>query len=266
MNIARILILALAAIAAVVAAIFVRGAMQPSAAPQEVVVEQREATPSVRVLAARADFVAGQRVQPADLYWQAWPEEALSPAYVTEAARPDAITSFAGAVVRAPVGQGEPVTERKLVQAGESGFMAAVIAPGMRAVAVPTSARAGAGGFILPNDRVDVIVTSDINDRMTSRTLVENVRVLAIDQSYSEEEEGAVVGSTATLELTPRQAEQVALAVASGDIALALRSVADADAAPQEIAPAEPVTESVTQTVRVFRYGQEQRVALGGGQ
>lgn len=266
MNIARILILALAAIAAAAAAIFVRGAMQPSAAPQEVVVQEREAAPSVRVLAARSGFTAGQRVQPADLYWQAWPEEALSPAYVTEEGQPDAITRFAGAVARASMAQGEPVTGRKLVQAGDAGFMAAVIAPGMRAVAVPTSARAGAGGFILPNDRVDVIVTEDMRDRMSSRTLVENVRVLAIDQSYSEEEDGAVVGTTATLELTPRQAEQVALAVASGDIALALRSLADADAAPQEVIEDEPVSESGPQTVRVFRYGQEQRVALGGGQ
>lgn len=239
--------------------------MQPPAAPQEVVVQEREVAPSVRVLAARTDLAAGQRVQPADLYWQAWPEEALSPAYVTEAGQPDALTSFAGAVVRAPMAQGEPITERKLVQAGESGFMAAVISPGMRAVAVPTSARAGAGGFILPNDRVDVIVTTNNRDAMTSRTLVENVRVLAIDQSYSEEEEGAVVGSTATLELTPRQAEQVALAVASGDIALALRSVADADAAPRDVTPEEPASQSGPHTVRVFRYGQEQRVALGGG-
>ena len=268
MNIARILILALAAVAAVVAAIFVRDAMQPSAAPSEPVAEVREAAPSVRVLAARGEFAAGHRIQPADLYWQAWPEEALSPAYVTEAGRPEAITDFAGAVVRSPMAQGEPVSERKLVQPGEAGFMAAVIAPGMRAVAVPTSAQAGAGGFILPNDRVDVIVTMDVEDRMTSRMLVENVRVLAIDQTYSEEEEGAVVGSTATLELTPGQAEQVALAVAAGDIALALRSVADTAGGPQSgaIAPAEPVGEAAPRSVRVVRYGQEHRVALGGGQ
>lgn len=269
MNIARILILALAAIAAVVAAIFVRGAMQPAPAASQpaAAVQAAPVAPSVRVLAARGDFAPGQRVQPADLYWQAWPEDALAPSYVTEELHPDALTHFAGAVVRTAMTQGEPVTQQKLVQPGDAGFMAAVLTPGMRAVAVPTSARAGAGGFILPNDRVDVIVTMNENRRMSSRILVENVRVLAIDQSYSEDDGGAVVGSTATLELTPRQAEQVALAVASGDIALALRSVADTAGGPQSsLAEAPEPARAAPDSVRVIRYGQERRVALGGGQ
>lgn len=269
MNIARILILALAGFAAIGAAIFVRGAMQaPSAPPQASIAEERAPAPSVRVLAARNDFAAGQRIQPADLYWQAWPEEALSPAYITEGAQPDAMTRFSGAIARASMAQGEPVSERKLVQPGDAGFMAAVIAPGMRAVAVPTSAETGAGGFIMPNDRVDVIATANTSDRrMVSRTVVENVRVLAIDQTYSEEGDGAVVGSTATLELAPRHAEAVALAVAEGDISLALRSVSDGEGGPVS-GEAEPVQTETgeARVVRVFRYGQEQRVALGGGQ
>jgi len=236
MNLARILILALAGVAAVAAAIFVRGAMQASPEPAPVQQAEREQAPSVRVLAARSDFTAGQRIQPADLYWQAWPEEALSPAYITERARPDAMSEFAGAVVRAQMAQGEPVSGRKLVQPGDSGFMAAVIDPGMRAVAVPTSAEAGAGGFILPNDRVDVIATMDQRDSMNARILVENVRVLAIDQTYSEEENGAVVGSVADSGGTP---------------------------VTSQIETAEPANGEARE-VRVFRYGREERVALGG--
>lgn len=268
MNIARILILALAGLAALGAAIFVRGAMQAPSTPAETVVTQApEQVASVRVLAARTEFLAGQRIQPSDLYWQAWPEEALSPAYITERAQPDAIAGFSGAIARAPMAQGEPVSARKLVQAGDAGFMAAVIAPGMRAVAVPTSAETGAGGFILPNDRVDVIATANTSDRrMVSAMIVENVRVLAIDQSYSESGDGAVVGSTATLELTPRQAEAVALAVAEGDISLALRSVADGQGGPVSAEAEAPASDTTgeARVVRVFRYGQEQRVALGG--
>jgi pilus assembly protein CpaB len=111
--------------------------------------------------------------------------------------------------------------------------MAAVLTPGMRAVAVPISARSGAGGFILPNDRVDIIVTREGDNGYGSDIVVENVRVLAIDQIYSETEDGAVVGSTATLELSSTQARNVALSVAAGDVSLALRSIADTEGGPR---------------------------------
>jgi pilus assembly protein CpaB len=260
MNVARILILAAAAVAAVIAAIVVRGALPAPAPVAAPAVQQERPAPSVRVLAARADLPVGHRVEASDLYWQAWPEDAVSNAYITERARAEAIDEFTGGVVRAGMSQGEPVSERKIIQAGNSSFMAAVVSHGMRAVAVPVSARSSAGGFILPNDRVDVIITEQNESGHSARTLLENIRVLAIDQNFAEDGSGAVVGSTATLELTPGQSRAISQATAGGTLALALRSAADAngDVTIEEI-------DDSQRSVRVFRSGAEQRVALGSG-
>ncbi|PWE18765.1 Flp pilus assembly protein CpaB [Marinicauda salina] len=271
MNIARLIILAVAALAAVAAAFFVRGTMnaEPADAGRQTVERQ---APTARVLAARRDIAVGERIAPADIYWQDWPEDALAPNFVTDQTDPEASQRFTGAVARVALAQGEPVNDRKLVQPGDAGFMSAVLSPGMRGVAVPTSARTGAGGFILPNDRVDVIVTGSTQSGVRAETLVENVRVLAIDQTYSETDGETVVGSTATLELTPGQAQAVAQAVAAGDISLALRSVADraggprlSDGEDETVEPVRTETSANNRVVRVFRYGQEQRVALGSG-
>lgn len=262
MNATRLVILIAAGLAAILAAFFVRNAMQPRVI-ERTVTEAPVQAPSVRVLAARRDLAMGQRVSPGDLYWQPWPEEAISPAYIRESADGEAINRLAGSVVRAVIAQGEPITERRLVAPGASGFMAAVITPGMRAIAVPTSARAGAGGFILPNDRVDLIVTSQgEGNAFFAQTLLENVRVLAIDQSISEDGSDAVVGSTATLEVTPQQARIAAQAIAGGTLTLSLRSLADASDA---ITDVEEPEASGQRVVRVFRYGREERVALSGG-
>jgi len=264
MNIVRIIVLVVAGLAAVVAAVFVRGAMQPApAAPQQV--EAPEPV-QVRVLAAARDIAPGERLTASDMRWSPWPEEAVLPFHVVRSTDGDAMERLASAIARTPISEGEPLNESRLVLAGEAGFMAAVLTPGMRAVAVPTSARAGAGGFILPNDRVDILVSVDRDGGMRTDMVVENVRVLAIDQSYSDESDGAVVGSTATVEVMPDQARAVALAVAEGDVSLSLRSVSDAEGGPR-LPGDRPQVESndAPSTVRVFRYGQEQRVALGGG-
>jgi len=276
MNIARILILVAAGIAAVAAAYFVYRSSSGNQA--QVVVQAEEVAPTVRILAAREDLPTGARIGSGDLYWQAWPEEAVSPAYVVESRNSEALNDYMGAVVRGALAQGEPVTSRKLAVAGDSSFMSAMLGAGMRAVAVPTSAETGAGGFILPNDRVDVIVTFEEEDEGSSRrryfvaeAVVENARVLAIDQAISDdEEEDAVVGSTATLELTPEQARAVSLAVARGDISLTLRSLADSDGGPR-LVMAEPRRRDEADrpqpdfdrdTIQVYRYGQGRQVAL----
>ena len=266
MNIVRIIVLLVAGLAAVAAAVFVRGAMQPPAPQAAQEAPQPEAAPQVRVLAAARDIDAGERVGAGDFRWSAWPEEAVIPAYIVQADDAEAMERLAGAVARNRFSAGEPVIERKLVQPGQAGFMAAVLTPGMRAVAVPISARSGAGGFILPNDRVDIIATEEHERGLGAEITVENVRVLAIDQSYSEDEDGAVLGSTATLELTQEQARAVARAIAVGDISLALRSVADTNGGPRQPGEqAEAPQAGRDQIVRVIRYGQEQRVALQGG-
>ncbi|MGK0266479.1 MAG: pilus assembly protein CpaB [Maricaulis sp.] len=275
MNAVRIAILVAAAIAAIAVAFFVRQAMTSPVAAPAVVVEQR---PVVRILAARRDMMIGDRVSAADFYWQTWPDEAMSPGYIIEN-RGQGIEDFAGSVVRAPIGEGEPVTGRRLVQPGDAGFMAAVLSPGMRAVAVPISAERGAGGFILPNDRVDVIVSfeEDVQGQRGStrtyvaRSIVENARVLAIDQAFGGDN-GAenVVGETATLELTPEQARAVSLAIARGEITLILRSLLDNEGGPvllsggdaPRVAAESDTNNSRQGTVTLIRYGHAQTVAL----
>ncbi len=264
MNLVRIIVLIVAGLAAVAAAFFVRGAMQPAPVATPEPVAEAPAAVISRVLVASRDIRPGERVQSADFRWMAWPEEAILASYLSQENNPDALETLAGSVARTGFVAGEPANAAKLVKPGESGFMSAVLTPGMRAVAVPISARSGAGGFILPNDRVDIIVIRESENGFGSDVVVENVRVLAIDQIYSETEDGAVVGSTATLELTSSQARSVALSVASGDVSLALRSIADTEGGARFAGAEGSTDDAVGSTVRVFRYGSEQRVALGG--
>ncbi|WP_300544352.1 Flp pilus assembly protein CpaB [Maricaulis sp.] len=278
MNAVRIAILAAAAIAAIAVAFFVRQAMTGNETPQ--VVEAPQERPAVRILAARNDLATGARVGAADFYWQAWPDEAVAPGYVVEG-RGQGIEDFAGSVVRAPISQGEPITGRRLVQPGDAGFMAAVLTPGMRAVAVPISAERGAGGFILPNDRVDVIVSFEEESEsrrggrsFVARTIVENARVLAIDQTFGDGDgEEVVLGETATLELTLDQARAVSLAVARGEVHLVLRSLTDNEGGPTLVSGGEPVVSQSgvddadgrrSSHVTLIRYGRARQVALAG--
>lgn len=266
MNAVRLIVLAVAGVAAVGAAVLVRGAMQPPPAVQttgEAAPAPAPVVETARVLVAARDIAPGERVSAGSFRWAPWPDEAVVAGYLVRARDAEAIERLSGAVSRTAMVAGEPILEPRLVQPGQAGFMAAVIDPGMRAVAVPTSARAGAGGFILPNDRVDILLTLPANENFATRTVVENVRVLAIDQSHSESREGALVGATATLELSPSQARAVSMAVASGTVSLALRSIADTEGGARL---PDGVDEAGTaRVVRVFRYGEEQRVALGGG-
>ena len=137
-----------------------------------------------------------------------------------------------------PFSAGEPIRESKLIKAKGSGYMAAILPSGMRAISVEISPETGAGGFILPNDHVDVILSR--RDRLaeksagvevhTSEVILSNVRVLAIDQTVEEKNgQRVVVGKTATLELAPRQAETLALSRQLGTLSLALRSLVDSD-------------------------------------
>lgn len=188
--------------------------------------------------------------------------------------------AFVDSIVREPVMAGEPILDRKLVRAGESGFMAVVLKPGMRAMAVPVKVEAAAGGFVLPGDRVDVIVSfeekardEDGDDRMVSRTVLQNIRVLAIDQTTEPAAEAqAVVGATATLEVHARDSESLALAAARGALSLALRSYADVneatggtgmrfDAAPRAVIAAAP-SGPQPGTVRLFRGGEASDVQV----
>ena len=231
MNRARIVVLSIAVGAGGIAAYLASGSddkPQP-AAPQAQL-------QTVDVLVAKADIGLGQTVTPEDMIWQTWPAASASTTFIRRNERPDATTQVAGSIARAPFIAGEPIRELKLVKANGSGFMAAILPTGMRAISTEITPETGAGGFILPNDRVDVILSKREKNAalpgspeiINSEIILSNIRVLAIDQAPKEKDgQNAVVGKTVTLELKPEQAETLARARLSGTLQLALRSIAD---------------------------------------
>jgi pilus assembly protein CpaB len=234
MNIARVVVLIIALSAGGVAAYLARGTDEKSR-PAEPVAQ----LPTVEILVAKSDIGLGQVVKPEDLQWQIWPAATASGSLINRAGKADAITEIAGSIARAPFIGGEPIREQKLVKANGSGFMAAILPTGMRAISTEISPETGAGGFILPNDRVDVILSkreknpdSKGPDLVIAEIVLTNVRVLAIDQAPKEKEGiNTLVGKTATLELKPEQAETLARARQGGTLSLALRSITDVNMA-----------------------------------
>jgi pilus assembly protein CpaB len=195
-----------------------------------------------------------------DLQWQTWPAATASKSFIRRNERPEATREVLGSIARAPFIAGEPIREPKLVKADGSGFMAAILPTGMRAISTEISPETGAGGFILPNDRVDVILSKreknpdqrGAPDIVNSEVILSNIRVLAIDQAPKEKDgQTAVVGKTVTLELKPEQTETLARARQSGTLSLALRSIADLNAAEK------PSDDRIKRgdSINVVRYG-----------
>ncbi len=233
MKAARLVVLTVAIAAGGVAAMLAGR----SDKPPEVKVEAAPKLASVDVLVAKSDISMGQTVSPADVQWQEWPISAATGNFIRKNEQPNAIENLAGSIARAPFVSGEPIRDAKLVNAKGSGFMAAILPSGMRAISTQISPETGAGGFILPNDHVDVILTrrqTDADktangDTHSSEIILSNVRVLAIDQNVQEKDgQKVVVGKTATLELSPAQTETLALSQQLGSLSLALRSITDA--------------------------------------
>ena len=262
MGIARIAILVVAALAAGVAALLVRNIASSDGSANANSPANIVQMPTTEVLTAAAGLDRGDRIGRNSLRWQAWPEESISSEYITRSRSPNALEEAENATVRVSLSSGEPITSGKIVAAGDTGFMAAVLRSGMRAVSTKISAATGAGGFILPNDHVDVILTesNSSNKSSTARTVLENIRVLAIDQTFQEtdDEKKVVVGKTVLLELSPSQSELLTASRASGSISLALRSLTDSG--PNAVSSAGPKLS--TGSVRVFRYGSESNVPV----
>ena len=217
------------------------------------------------VLVARTDIGLGQITSDSVFRWQSWPAETVTAGYITRAAQPDAMTQLAGSIARAPIMAGEPVTQQKLVKAGQGGVLAAILPAGMRAISTRIKEETAVGNLILPNDRVDVILTRRMRNRngqedYISDLLFGNVRVLAIGQEIETKEGKKTAGgaSTATLELTARQAELLALANSMGEISLSLRSIADLDLSQGPSGGVDPSSREST-AIRVLRYGTASR-------
>ncbi|SCA55717.1 exported hypothetical protein [Candidatus Terasakiella magnetica] len=182
-----------------------------------------------KVLVAKTDLLAGSFVLKEKLEWQDWPEDAIGERMLKKG--DVSMEDFVGSVIRSRIPAGQPVLPSAMVRKGEQGFLAAVLTPGMRAVSVALSATSGVGGFIFPGDQVDLLLTlsqkvGEGKMRFTE-TLLKDVRIIAKDQSAIQAEGQAKVAKTATLEVTPKQAEIVALASQMGKLSLSLRSLAD---------------------------------------
>ncbi len=262
MNPVRIAILAVAAVAAIGVAVLLRNIATPHpGAPATVV----QAQPTARVLVASHDLAIGQRISEADMTWQPWPADSLNPSYITDGAQPSrapgdrvgglikasttmakdlaggggpAMDTLKGAVVREAIVKGEPIVKGKIVIAGQGGYMSVRLGPGMRAVAVAVSAETGAGGFIQPGDKIDLIESRPDNSQRAgaylTETLVSNARVLAVDQTPGQAKNGqSILGATITLEVPATIAPMVAEARArGGGVMLALRSYTDTSGGP----------------------------------
>lgn len=287
----RLIILLVAAGAAIAAVFLVRSIQTPQpAAAAAASSAVRDAIPTDEILIARRPIAAGQFVIVDDLKWQPWPATAPTGSFIEHKANPDAMEKFVGAVARVPLAEGEPVIADRLVKPGTAGFMAAMMTPGMRAVSLEIAPETAAGGFILPNDRVDVIVTREIEKQsdsgdggmqnVRSDLILSNIRVLAIDAVYGKPAPGegetpeagtgqgeALIGTRATLELAEKDATLLASAQKAGDITLSLRSISQngdpsgATLAGRVYRDGLPTSEE--QGVRIYRYGSEGRSGAG---
>ncbi|HWE47851.1 MAG TPA: Flp pilus assembly protein CpaB [Caulobacteraceae bacterium] len=323
----RIIVLAVAAVAAIGLALIVRNVMSGKPTSQaSAAIPVAKAKPMARVLVAKHDLKIGQRLTAEDLDWQEWPVEAVNATFVTDGsvalpkpkedpkdakdtkdskptdaqAKAGAAVNaklgtlagaaggknpvaemthtvammgdggpkslFIGAVVRQPFTKGEPMIASKVVRSGDSGYMAVVLPAGMRAMAVGVKVETAAGGFILPGDRVDVIMSRSVQgegashgNQYVSRTVLQNIKVLAIDQvTQPDKNENTVVGATATLELTPTDAEVLAQSKNEGELYLTLRSYADIDGPSGHLSTGGSRNSSMASArpgVRVFRNG-----------
>ena len=269
MKPARIILLLVALVAGGLAAFLVTRGGRP--APQQVVQTEVVQEAKTQILVAKAPIGVGERLSAAALEWQDWPQGAVRPEYVTIAAMPDAPSELTGAVARFEFFPGEPIREAKLVRA-DQGYLSAVLAEGMRGVSVGVNAVSSAGGFIVPNDHVDVLLTTQTAAGQRSEVILSNVRVLAIGERLGEM--GATGGqedpnapaptpvtfsnaTIATLELDPAQAETLINASTLGQLSLALRSVVDFDKSTVADAAGS------NQTVRLIRFGKEQSILTG---
>ena len=261
MKRARIIVLGIAFVAAGSAAMLARGVLNKPPSVQKAAVTMDV----VDVLVAGDRINLGDPVKSASLSWQSWPSEAVAPSFILRTRNPKAIDDYVGAIARAPFTKGEPINEHKLIKTEQGGVLSAILPRGMRAISVRISPETGAGGFILPNDYVDVILTrrnrGGGGEDHFSQTLLRNVRILAIDQTIQEKDgEKVVVGKTATMELKPRQAEILALAQAIGEISLTLRSLADVNPSRNGAPEADDDFGSERGSVLILKYGFPSKV------
>jgi pilus assembly protein CpaB len=276
----RLIILLVAAGAAIAAVFLVRSVQAPAKANASVAaIEAKHVeAPTKQILVAKKEIALGHFLVADDLAWQPWPENAQTKSFLEQKVAPDALEKSVGAVARIAMAEGEPIVPNKIAHPGEGGWMSAIIAPGMRAVSIEISAETAAGGFIQPNDHVDVMMTREVDQsenangagqvlaKARTHVILQNVHLLAIDAIYSQPskegkegktgEGGVLVGTRATLELAPQDASLIAAAQRGGKLSLALRSVADLQGADGATPIGKALRDGAREEqVRIYRYG-----------
>ncbi|MDR0252851.1 MAG: Flp pilus assembly protein CpaB [Brucellaceae bacterium] len=261
MNTSRLIILAVAVLAAGAAG-YIALTMNDAPPPAIEVSTPAPSLPVKDVLTASSNLSVGSSLS-GQLQWQSWPESSVSADYITRDAAPDALEDMQKSSLRLPILAGEPIRKIKLIGEGQQ-FMSSLLPKGMRAIATNIAAESSAGGFILPGDRVDVILTRANRNNTSAgvpfltETILENVRVLAIDQTIKEDDQGKkdIIGRTATLEVTGEQAEIMAVAQSVADrISLTLRSVRDAEPDPSTTSDYLVVSPAKNGPVKMIKSG-----------
>jgi pilus assembly protein CpaB len=230
-----------------------------SSAPQVTVVAPKAELD--KVLVAQHDLAYGVELGDADSNWVDWPKDAVPEGVISKSRSPQAQEEIKSAFVRVPIAKGEPIRMDRIAKGESAGVMATMLPSGKRAVAVDVTLNNTAGGFILPNDRVDVVRT--YRDTEASREMgremfateivLLNRRVLAMGQTIEKKNnEPVVTGSTATLEVEPQQAERLMVAQKSGQLTLVLRSIRDAI---PKIDEAEPAQKPKDEPITIVKYG-----------
>lgn len=231
--------------------------IQQSAAPQQV----EQAPAEKQVLVAVKLMPRGTIVEAAHVAWKHWPDNAIDETMINGA--PGDETKIFGKVARTDIAAGQPVPSAGLVGPGERGFLAAALQPGMRAITISISDTSGVAGFVFPGDRVDLVLTHQVDqgDRgqiRVSETVLQNVRVLAIDQDVNDREDQPKVGRTVTLEVTPKLVEKIAVMQLIGSVSLSLRSLPEqaVAAAAHDAAAPDPVALAASARVATDKAGK----------
>ena len=260
MNRSRVIVLVAAVVAAGLAALLVRSLLGGGTEKSKAAIPPPQIA-MVDVMVAANDIPAGTALSPTSARWQAWPKSSIDDTLITRQMAPNIPQAVQGTVARTPLMEGQPLTTTNIVHTDAVGYMSAQLSPGMRAVSIKISTESGAGGFILPNDRVDILMTTQISDNprtFATHALLKDIRVLAIGQTYDEsKDQKTALGGTATLELTPHQADTIQRADAAGSLSLSLRPLGESAENSKQLAAAHAREDDNVYDggVAVIRYG-----------
>jgi len=264
-----IVLITAAIVVAGITAFIARSLVSTPEVTQTTIVQQVES--EIQILVSTKDIQTGYFLKKDDLEWQSWPGDNINDNYTrkeSDATASSQMETFLGSVAKAPIAAGEPILNGRVVKPGARGFMAAVLKPGYRAVSISINSRTGISGFIFPGDTVDVLLTHSVVEEDTGQrdnaqiqateTVLEDIRVLAIDTQMTNETNTPSIGKIATFEVSPKQAQKIALMTRMGELSLALRSLAIEENGDKIVQTANVSAHKVTYADEVSRVIAEQ--------